>query len=535
MPLKVQRYDAILSQAADQVRTSRDPRYLDFINGMNIGVMVGGVSKAVSCEGSDLVTLKGMLRAPLSGGGGESVENIDFDSPPDSMTLVLLEIPGVRGNIFCNVQNGNGLDVTGEFSGLAGEVVNIHQELWKGEDESIVIAQRDFPPADQGVTPQGILTLTDSIAFLGQKQENLQDLFLEPFILDEEGDMQGPFENLQAFLYRWRINVRDNDNYLWQRHNSVPLFQKRPRYVYTYFPKDPLEDSGGVKSYKVLVAEVFPGILDQQVPAFNMAVWYDFTGEETLDGEPGLVSFSQQGNVTYLDPTPLNPLMTTRMEFGGDSWQLIVAFDDPSPPDGATPDPVPERWVMLKTEYMDGSVNFSAVSRLQMDYRQASDFHPLTDNDVYAESAGAQQSDFIRCYDNPRLSNSGEPGEYEVFSSCWVQDNGVGDPVEVVEVLHGTGPYDFNVVWRVNLNTLNQASVPASLPATGVIEDTEWTGFGDPYTAGSNGNFGLVEFELRFKDGFDDGYDWWLGIRVRRQSGATEIGRGVRFKRVPAP
>ena len=527
MPLKVANYQSVLTQVADKPKTGRDTRHVERVNGLNIGLQVGGVNKLISSEGCDMVTLKGLTRAPIQGASGESFQDINFDSAPDSMTLVLLNIPGVRGNIVGNVLNGNGIDLTGEFSGRAGEVVNLHQELWRGEGDAIVVAQRDFPKASQPVAIDGVLLLSEKCFYQSQVGSIEADFPGLNFSFDNE---LLEFDDDRYFRHRIRLNMFREGN---------QGIQFAPDDLLAFFPKDPREDAGEVVSHKVLVSRIFVDETNSEGgdPSFLTCAWYDFTGEETNDGLPGLVPFAEEiaDEWYFREPLPLNPLQTTRNDMGGACWQIILTnrgiWLGGDPPFTL---PYDEYWFMVRTEYTDGEVVFSPVSRVAIEYGRASDFQGLSESDVYSEFAGLESNLYIRSYDLPRLSNVSEPGEFEIFSEAYFDDLS-DDPAEIFEIYFGDNPGSMDLIYRYNLSTDVETAIPSGLPAVGIILDTEYRGVGVPTVSNGAGIMSEISFNLFIDDGFDDDYKWFLKCRIVRESGTAVEGRHIRFKRVPAP
>jgi len=149
MPLKLRNVKLLRGEASDASPYNKNTLFLKGIEGYDAGpVLDGDRNTIISAGGSDFVTSRYLQRAPFGGATSDADEltthEVDhLNSQPGSMTLVILSIPDIKGNMFAWTSNGNndiltqtiftGVANPREFLGHQGHVVSVYQELWGGK------------------------------------------------------------------------------------------------------------------------------------------------------------------------------------------------------------------------------------------------------------------------------------------------------------------------------------------------------------------------------------------------------------------
>jgi len=149
MAEKFKKVGLITGQASDVSLYNKNAFLLRGVEGCDLGPVINGDRNTIiSASGSEFLTSRYLQRAPFGGATSAAAENIahsvdHVNSQPGSMTLVILSIPGVKGNLFAWTSNGNN-DITTQvlfagqanprqFLGHQGHVVSVYQELWGGK------------------------------------------------------------------------------------------------------------------------------------------------------------------------------------------------------------------------------------------------------------------------------------------------------------------------------------------------------------------------------------------------------------------
>lgn len=103
-----------------------------------------GVNQFRSPPGADMLNNIPLTRAPLNGANGnagsppyEDMDAVGYDqdtmSDPGSMTVLVMSLKDIEGNVVVFVHNGDSLNPWSWSSGRQGEMLNLWQEKWGGQ------------------------------------------------------------------------------------------------------------------------------------------------------------------------------------------------------------------------------------------------------------------------------------------------------------------------------------------------------------------------------------------------------------------
>ena len=160
MPKREQVYEFVIGESQDQARPAkRVPRLREMVNLVPNTPQNAEGNKIMTMDGAKMMTQRFLQRSPIFGAVGNVLDypgqatidwlgyeddtqtasglrpawNADDMSDPNSSTFIMLAFPDVQGNVFCNVNNGDGRYFPfGAQAGLAGEVQSVYNELWGG-------------------------------------------------------------------------------------------------------------------------------------------------------------------------------------------------------------------------------------------------------------------------------------------------------------------------------------------------------------------------------------------------------------------
>lgn len=160
MPKREQVYEFIIGESQDQARPAkRVSRLREMVNLVPNTPINAERNKIITMDGAKMMTQRYLQRAPIFGAVGNILEypgqstgdwlgheddtqiasglipawNADDMSDPNSCTFIMLAFPDVQGNVFVNVNNGDGRYFPfGAQAGLAGDVPSVYNELWGG-------------------------------------------------------------------------------------------------------------------------------------------------------------------------------------------------------------------------------------------------------------------------------------------------------------------------------------------------------------------------------------------------------------------
>jgi len=150
MPIKIKNIRLLRGEAFDASRYNKNTLFIRGLEGFDVGpALDGDRNTIVSAGGSEFVTTRYSQRAPFGGATSDAEElssnEVDhLNSKPGSMTLLILSIPGVKGNVLSWTSNGNN-DITTQvlvpdvpnprqWLGHQGHVLSVYQELWGGKE-----------------------------------------------------------------------------------------------------------------------------------------------------------------------------------------------------------------------------------------------------------------------------------------------------------------------------------------------------------------------------------------------------------------
>lgn len=152
MPTRTIVFDTFSTEASDKNVQGVVPGVFKKLSGIIPTPEYAG-NKAYTSPGSDLLTYRGICRAPIQGATGNTSTDASFfrDSPSNSMSLILIYHEKV-GNVLAWVNNGND-DMVGEQAGQRGRGISLAQEKWGGRDAIVVGAPQPTPLDDPGIDP----------------------------------------------------------------------------------------------------------------------------------------------------------------------------------------------------------------------------------------------------------------------------------------------------------------------------------------------------------------------------------------------
>lgn len=138
-------------EATDITPEARRTRFLRSCEGFDPSPPMDGERNTLqSGDGSEMMNYLPLQRCPIEGARGNydaaldppawtgvedsSAPGYDQDtmSNPDTMSLIVLALAGVEGNIIATVLNGNGQNPVGAFAGYQGAGACVYQEFWGG-------------------------------------------------------------------------------------------------------------------------------------------------------------------------------------------------------------------------------------------------------------------------------------------------------------------------------------------------------------------------------------------------------------------
>jgi len=141
-------FELIVGEALDYPPPAKGHRKLRLMTGVDLSPPGAERNMLVSADGSEMLNTWPLQRAHIQGAAGnwngsawtgaedkDAVGyNEDLHSNPNSMTLLMITIPGIKGDIFCSFHNGNGYNLFGSGAGFNGFCCSVAQETWD-EDE----------------------------------------------------------------------------------------------------------------------------------------------------------------------------------------------------------------------------------------------------------------------------------------------------------------------------------------------------------------------------------------------------------------
>lgn len=138
----------MVGEALDYAPEAKGHRKCRLLTGVDLSPQGAERNMIVTADGSEMLNNLPLQRAHIQGAAGvwngstwsgsentaAGTYNEDLHSDPNSMTMLLITIPGVKGDIFADFHNGNGYNLFGSGAGWQGFCSGVHQELWDADE-----------------------------------------------------------------------------------------------------------------------------------------------------------------------------------------------------------------------------------------------------------------------------------------------------------------------------------------------------------------------------------------------------------------
>ena len=140
--------DFLRGEALDYPGAAKGHREVRLFTGMDLSAQGAERNMLITADGSEMLNNLPLQRAHIQGAAGvwngstwsgsentaAGTYNQDLHSDPGSMSMLMLTLAEIKGDVFCDFHNGNGYNLFGTGAGMQGFCCAVYQETWD-EDE----------------------------------------------------------------------------------------------------------------------------------------------------------------------------------------------------------------------------------------------------------------------------------------------------------------------------------------------------------------------------------------------------------------